>query len=126
MKNPEDPKSPTVVLLMPKAQKAKWGGNNIKDMLVNIVGSPIPITLTAVCSAKELDCAIPNCTIKSSAWHHIKHRKKYKGNHINKAILSYTAKQIPLCKDHHTAVHNGTYGGPSLRKLIGYSPSDFD
>jgi hypothetical protein len=36
------------------------------------------------------------------------------------------SKQIPLCKNHHKAVHNGTYGGPSLRKLPGFTPGDFD
>jgi hypothetical protein len=86
----------------------------------------LPITLTAVCSASELDCAIPNCTLKASEWHHIKHRKRIKGNQRQKSLYAYTAKQIPLCKSHHLLVHSGKYDGPSLRKLPGYTPSDFD
>ena len=35
-------------------------------MLVVSKGSPLPVTLTAVCWALELDCAIPNCTFKAS------------------------------------------------------------
>lgn len=95
-------------------------------MLVVPKGSPLPVTLTSVCSASELDCAIPNCTLKASEWHHIKHRKRAKGNNIQKSIYAYTAKQIPLCKNHHTIVHSGRYDGPSLRKLPGYTPNDFE
>jgi len=101
-------------------------GQTLNDMLVIPEGVPLPVTLTAVCSAKELDCAVPNCTLKAEQWHHIKHRKKLKGNKVLKRISAYTAKQIPLCKNHHGLVHSGKYDGPSLRKLPGYTPSDFD
>jgi len=56
----------------------------------------------------------------------VKHRKRIKGSHSQRAIYAYTAKQIPLCKNHHLLVHAGKYDGPSLRKLPGYTPSDFD
>ena len=95
-------------------------------MLVTPLGAPVPVTLNAVCSAEELDCAIPNCTLKAGAWHHIRHRKHIKGSERKKSISSYFAKQIPLCKSHHDLVHAGKYDGPSLRKLLGYIPSSFD
>lgn len=107
-------------------ERIKFVNGNLNYMLVVPKGSPLPITLTAVCSASELYCAIPNCTIKASEWHHIKHRKRIKGSHSQRAIYAYTAKQIPLCKNHHLLVHAGKYDGPSLRKLPGYTPSDFD
>ena len=106
--------------------KIKFANGDLNYMLVIPKGAPLPITLTAVCSASELNCAVPNCTIKASEWHHIKHRKKIKGNQKQRAIYAYTAKQIPLCKNHHNLVHSGKYDGPSLRKLPGYTPSDFD
>lgn len=116
-----------VSFLMPKidGKKIKFGAGNLNYMLVIPKGSPLPITLTAVCSASELDCAVPNCTLKASEWHHIRHRKRIKGNHVQRSIYAYTAKQIPLCKNHHLLVHAGKYDGPSLRKLPGYTPSDF-
>jgi hypothetical protein len=33
---------------------------------------------------------------------------------------------VPLCLSHHKLVHNGKYDGPSIRKLPGYMPSDFN
>lgn len=105
---------------------SKFKGKNIFSMLPQIQGSPIPITLGAICSASELDCAIPNCPNKAAEWHHIKHRKRIKGVDNRKKISSYTAKQIPLCLKHHVQVHGGKYDGPSLRKLSGYTPSDFN
>lgn len=117
----------TVSFEIPTADgKIKFANGKLDYMLVVPRGVPLPITLTAVCSASELDCAIPNCTLKASEWHHIKHRKRIKGNQKLRAIYAYTAKQIPLCKNHHNWVHTGKYDGPSLRKLPGYTPSDFD
>jgi hypothetical protein len=103
----------------------KFANGDMSYMLVIPKEVSLPITLTAVVSASELDCAIPNCTLKASEWHHIKHRKRIKGNQKQRAIYAYTAKQIPLCKNHHNLVHSGKYDGPSLRKLRGYTPSDF-
>lgn len=106
--------------------KIKFANGNVDHMMVVPKGSPLPVTLTAVCSASELDCAIPNCTLKASEWHHVKHRKRIKGNQTQKSLYAYTAKQIPLCKNHHLLVHSGKYDGPSIRKLPGYTPNDFD
>ena len=52
-------------------------------------------------------------------------KKKIKGTERKKIITAYTAKQIPVCKAHHTLIHNGKYDGPSLKKLRGYTPNDF-
>lgn len=106
--------------------RIKFANGNVDHIMVVPKGSPLPVTLTAVCSASELNCAIPNCTLKASEWHHIKHRKRIKGNQRQKSLHAYTAKQIPLCTNHHLTVHSGKYDGPSLRKLPGYTPSDFD
>ena len=45
---------------------------------------------------------------------------------MQRKISAYTAKQIPLCLFHHNQVHSGKYDGPSLRKLKGYVPADFE
>lgn len=123
-----NPKNGKVInMLMPKVgEKIKFGTGQLNYMLAIPKGISIPISLTAICSAKELKCAIPNCTLQAEHWHHIKHRKKIKGNSIQRAIYAYTAKQIPLCANHHKLVHAGKYDGPSLRKMHGYIPSNFD
>lgn len=114
-------------MLMPRVNgKIKFGTRELNYMLAIPKGVSIPITLNAICAASELECAIPNCTLQAEHWHHIKHRKKIKGNSVQRAIYAYTAKQIPLCASHHKLVHAGKYDGPSLRKLPGYTPSDFE
>lgn len=46
--------------------KVVFKKGNLKKMMVKVDGVPIPTTLTAVASASELDCAVPNCTLKAS------------------------------------------------------------
>jgi hypothetical protein len=111
---------------IPKAQPQRWSSQFINWMLVKPQGIPLPTTLAAIVSASELKCAIPNCPNQAEEWHHIKHRKKYKGSAMERTINSYTSKQIPLCKKHHNQITFGKYDGPSLRKLKGYTPSNFD
>lgn len=36
------------------------------------------LTLTAICSAEELDCAILNCTQEAKEWYHVRYRKRIK------------------------------------------------
>ena len=108
----------------PKSKK-KSKEVSMSDLIMKIQGTTIPSTLHAVCDASELDCCIPGCTNKASDWHHIKHRKRYKGSDSTRKLLSYTAKQIPICKAHHVSIHSGKYDGPSLRKLEGFMPEDF-
>jgi hypothetical protein len=119
-----------VTLLMPKSGPVKWFSQkkemNLSSLFPVIQGNPIPKTLTLACSASDLSCSIPNCPNRAGEWHHVKHQKKLKGTERKKSITAYTAKQIPVCKAHHTLIHNGKYDGPSLRKLSGYSVSDFE
>lgn len=89
-------------------------------------GVPIPITLNASCFVRELNCAIPNCTLAGNRWYYIKHRKRFKGFEYKKPFSSYFAKQIPLCESHYKLIYTGIYNGPSLRKLPGYIPSFFE
>nr|QFP99063.1 cytochrome c oxidase subunit 1 [Rhizaria sp.] len=117
----------SVKLLRPLSDgKIIFRKGDLKKMMIKIEGVPIPTTLTAVASANELECAVTNCTLMASEWHHIKHRKKYKGTGKQRSVSTYFAKQIPLCSVHHNMVHKGKYDGPSLRKLPGYTPSDFN
>jgi hypothetical protein len=37
----------------------------LSKMLVKVEGVPIPITLGAIASAHELECSVPNCTLKA-------------------------------------------------------------
>jgi group II intron reverse transcriptase/maturase len=89
-------------------------------------GPIMPTTLAGMVSARELKCSIPNCPNLAGAWHHIKHRKRLKLEGRRKSIQELTAKQIPVCKAHHTQIHAGKYDGPSLRKLPGYSIDQVD
>lgn len=124
---PDDTGKPNIELLRPLSDgKIIFKKGNLKKMIVKIDGVPIPTTLSAIVLASELDCAVPNCTLKAAEWHHIKHRKKYKGSAKQNSLNTYFAKQVPLCLTHHNLVHNGKYDGPSIRKLPGYTPSDFN
>lgn len=120
----------TVEFYLPKVTKESYKKHskyepNMYDLSLKVQGRTIPSTLHAVCNASELNCAIPNCTNKANDWHHIKHKKRYKGTDMQRKLLSYTAKQIPICKAHHNLIHSGKYDGPSLRKIQGYVPEDF-
>jgi hypothetical protein len=88
----------------------------------------LPKTLSSVVSASNVLCSIPNCLNNAEDWHHIKHhRKANKKNETSskhQIHLALYAKQIPLCKNHHNAIHNGTYNGPALRSLKGYTIED--
>lgn len=118
-----------VTLLMPKSSPVKWFCQkeemNLSLLFPVVQGNPIPKTLTLACSASDLLCSIPNCPNRAGEWHHVKHQKKIKGTERKKILTAYTAKQIPICKVHHTLIHSGKYDGPSLRKLPGFTPSDF-
>lgn len=117
----------TSTLLRPLSnRKISFRKGDIAKMMVKVEGVPILTTLTAVASAQELDCAIPNCIFKAEEWHHIKHIKKFKGPTRAKAISAYFAKQIALCKTHYDLVHYGKYNGPSLRKLPEYTFTNFN
>jgi len=111
---------------MPKVGEHKFKKGELNYALISPSGVPIPTTLNVICSASELQCAVPNCQVLASDWHHIKHRKKIRGPENKRAISAFFAKQIPLCFRHHKLVHSGKYDGPSLKKLKGYTPSDFD
>jgi len=54
---------------MPKSSEVKWFPQkkdmNLSNLFPIIQGNPIPKTLTILCSAKELFCAIPNCPNKA-------------------------------------------------------------
>jgi hypothetical protein len=124
VKNPKNGK--VTSFLMPTVGEHKFRNGELNYMLCTPTGIPIPKTLNPVCSASDLECAIPNCVNRASQWHHIRHRKNIRSSENKRAITAFYAKQIPLCLKHHTLVHSGKYDGPSLRKLKGYTPSDFD
>ena len=101
----------------------KWqvGKGDINDITrKRDVGFAYPQTMTMVQSAKDLQCAIPACGNQAVQWHHIKHRRKIKGVGHAKAHVLAAARQIPVCRKHHDAIHSGKYDGPSLKKLSGY------
>ena len=51
-----------VELLMPTVGRHAFKDGQLNHMLVKTEGAPLPVTLNAVCSASELNCAVPNCT----------------------------------------------------------------
>ena len=97
---------------------------------MDVAGNYLPKTLSSIMPASDVKCSIPNCLNTADHWHHIKHRRK--ANKKNQSIVKHQinlalyAKQIPVCKNHHNAIHNGTYNGPALRSLKGYSIEDVD
>jgi hypothetical protein len=122
--NPKNGKE--IYLRIPQISVRKFQGGELSHLFSIFHGFSVPIALNTIRSAEELDCAIPNCTLKASRWYYIKHRKCLKSFNYKKAISSYFAKQIPLCKSHYKLVHIGLYDGPSLRKLPGYIPRGFN
>ena len=121
----------SVKLEIPSASKVSWNLNskidsNTRDVLPVIQGVPVPKSLNIICSASDLPCAVPGCPNQAEHWYHVKHQKKIKVKDHLKVILALTAKQIPVCTPHHYLIHSGKYDGPSLRKMEGYTISDFD
>jgi hypothetical protein len=115
----------------PNSARVSWNISSksytkISDVLPIIQGAPVPRSLNIMCSASELPCSVPNCPNQAEHWHHVKHQKKVKVKDRQKTILALTAKQIPVCTLHHKLIHSGKYDGPSLRKMLGYTLSDFD
>lgn len=54
-------------------------------------------------------------SINNVEMHHRKHLRNKKTDNILKGIkVNLSRKQIPLCKDCHRNVHNGTYDGPGI------------
>jgi group II intron reverse transcriptase/maturase len=111
----------------PQIEGGKWkAGKANHGLLSSIVdwqptGATMPKTLSAIVSASEMKCSVPNCPNMAEQWHHIRHRKRMKVTGKTRAILELSAKQIPICKSHHDMIHAGKYDGPSLRKLPGYT-----
>ena len=95
---------------------------------MSVAGNYLPKTLSSVMPASDIRCSIPNCLNTAAHWHHIKHRrkanKKNQSSVKHEINLALYAKQIPVCKNHHHAIHNGTYNGPALRSLKGYNIED--
>jgi len=115
-----------IKFLIPTMVEHNFKNGELNYMLFVPKGVPLSLTLGTVSSIEELHCAIPNCTQKANRWHHVKHRKRNKGNSTQRSIDAYLVKQIPLCADHYYLVHYGKYDGPSIKKLPGYTPSNFD
>ena len=70
-------------------------------------------------------CAV--CGEEKSEMHHVRSvasaaRGKRAGsdNHYLEIMRLANRKVVPLCKEHHLAVHRGTYDGPALRAMAGY------
>lgn len=55
-----------VSLLMPKVGNHSFRDGDLQYALAIPTGVPIPTTLAAICSANELKCAIPNCTLQAT------------------------------------------------------------
>jgi Gpi18-like mannosyltransferase len=55
-----------VSLLIPTVGKHTFKDGDLQYALAIPSGVPIPTNLTVICTAKELNCVIPNCTLKAS------------------------------------------------------------
>jgi hypothetical protein len=92
------------------ASKVSWNLNsgtdsNTRDVLPIIQGVSVPRSLSIICLASELSCAVPGCPNQANHWHHVKHQKKVKAKDYHKILLALTAKQIPVCAHHHHLIH---------------------
>nr|WAK85034.1 putative maturase [Amicula sp. isolate GU52X-4 cfCalB7] len=122
-------KEKIVKLLKPKAGKVKWqvsSKGQLNNLNIVFGGVPTPQTLSVRCVVENLSCAIPNCPNSAKGWYYIKHRKRIKNKDLQQNSSIYIAKQIAVCEKHHSLIHCGKYDGPSLRKLKGYVPSNFN
>lgn len=107
--------------LTKRPAQLKWGSGDVNKIArLPVEGISLPKTMTVIRDVKELECCIPGCDQKAADWHHIKHQRKVGGGGIKRAITLQTAKQLPVCKKHHTLIHSGKYNGPSLRKMPAY------
>jgi hypothetical protein len=108
-------------------RKERWGKGDVNEISrTTIQGFAYPKTLTFVKSASELECAIPKCNNQAIQWHHIKHRRKIGGKGLRRQFVIAAARQIPVCKMHHSQIHKGQYDGPNLRGIKGYEVSDLN
>lgn len=101
----------------------QWSAGDINSVTrKRIIGFAYPKTMVLVSRAQDLQCAIPDCGSQAEQWHHIKHRRKVKGEGwvASHARVVATARQIPVCKHHHRLIHAGKYDGISLKKLKAY------
>ena len=99
----------------------RWSAGDINEVTrKRIIGFAYPKTMVLVSRAQDLLCAIPDCDSQAEQWHHIKHRRKVKGEGWGHARVVATARQIPVCKHHHRQIHAGKYDGISLKNLKAY------
>ena len=106
-------------------KKERWGKGDVNEISrMTIQGFAYPKSLSFVKSASELECAIPKCSNQASDWHHINHRRKIGGKGLKRQFVLAAARQIPVCKMHHSQIHNGRYDGPNLRGIKGYEIDD--
>lgn len=102
-------------------RKERWAKGDVNEITrTKIHGFAYPKTLSFVKSASELECAIPKCSNQASEWHHIRHVRKIGGKGLKRQFVLAAARQIPVCKKHHSQIHNGQYDGPNLRGIKGY------
>lgn len=103
-----------------KDQRA-WMGGDVNELTRRaLVGFAYPKTMTLVQRASDLTCAIPGCGNTAAQWHHVKHRRRIGGGDWGHSQVVSAARQLPVCKSHHAAIHGGVYDGPSLKRLPGY------
>ena len=80
---------------------------------------PLAPTYYQVRTTKSMlfkDCSI--CGSKDNIeMHHIKHLRGEKLKGFNKLMGKLKRKQLPVCKECHVKIHNGTYAGVSLKSL---------
>lgn len=95
----------TVLPTLPVSEH-KFKDGQLSYILVTLTSVPLPINLNASCNVKELNCIIPNCTLKAKEWYYLKHRKRFKKNNKERTIHAYSAKQIPLCLNHYNLVNS--------------------
>lgn len=99
----------------------RWSAGDVNEVTrKRDIGFAYPKTMVLVSKAQDLQCAIPDCGSQAGQWHHIKHRRKIKGEGWGHARVVATARQIPVCKHHHRLIHAGKYDGISLKKLKSY------
>lgn len=128
-RNTKNGQEKLIKLFKPKAQKVEWWflvKGQLNTLLDSSFSVPIFERLNIVCSLEDLLCAIPNCPNNAKEWYYIKHRKWVKGVELQKKISLFVGKKIAVCKKHYWLIENGNYDGPSLKKLRGYVPSNFD
>nr|QFP99053.1 hypothetical protein [Rhizaria sp.] len=106
------------------------GKNDLSALEAKLSSTP-SVNMLSLPSQLLGKCAVKNCNSKAVEWHHVrKLNRRYKGGIVSGTDSSgirlsgkqlqesaLKRKQIPLCKEHHVALHKGDIDNSMLQSI---------